>query len=525
MSPYDTLKRISSSFAAPSRSELKRFRSHNDPLSKLSALKEEIQAVDDTFIAPLPFSASPKTLSNGPRWYLLADVLALTVGFVLAWCVAGLSLFFFHGASLSLQLLDHNQTAFVPYFVTSIGLLFWFALKGHYRLRQPFWTEIQQIVKAFGFSLLLNGFIQFAAKNAFSRLGLTLGWIGAGVCLLFFRAGVRAFLKHTGGWKLRTLLVGGGAVAEEARAALNSEPALGYEIVTQIENIDALLSQMNYSWRALCERFKADFVVVAMDSAELAETEDALTRLASEEIPFALAPAFKTLPVFGVSRHYFFSRNVTLLVPNNNLQQPLAQAFKRFLDLCGAGLGLCALAPLFVIIALIVKMDGGPAFFGDLRVGRDGKIFRCLKFRTMVVNADALLWRYLETHPEKRAEWTTYRKLRDGDPRVTKIGSLLRKWSLDELPQLLNVFWGDMSLVGPRPIMIRERTLYRKDLHQYCRVRPGLTGLWQVSGRSCLTFADRIQLDMWYVRNWSLWHDVAILCKTLPAILKKTGAC
>ncbi len=140
------------------------------------------------------------------------------------------------------------------------------------------------------------------------------------------------------------------------------------------------------------------------------------------------------------------------------------------------------------------------------------------------MNADAVLADYLRRNPDKQAEWDIYRKLRGEDPRVTRIGRFLRRWSVDELPQLINVFRGEMSLVGPRPIMFKERNVYGKDLAHYCRVRPGLTGVWQVSGRCEVSFAQRVQMDLWYIRNWSLWHDIAVLCKTFAAILKKTGA-
>jgi len=150
-------------------------------------------------------------------------------------------------------------------------------------------------------------------------------------------------------------------------------------------------------------------------------------------------------------------------------------------------------------------------------------MFDCLKFRSMGVDADSVLRRLLANDPEAADEWAATQKLRD-DPRITRIGRFLRASSLDELPQLLNVVRGEMSLVGPRPIVRAEVARYGSNIEHYYAAKPGLTGLWQVSGRSDMSYARRVQLDVWYVRNWSLWHDIAILFKTVPAVCLQRGA-
>ena len=158
-----------------------------------------------------------------------------------------------------------------------------------------------------------------------------------------------------------------------------------------------------------------------------------------------------------------------------------------------------------------------------MRIGASGQVFECLKFRSMIANADAVLADLLARSPEAKAEWDATQKLRK-DPRITPVGRLLRKTSLDELPQLINVVLGDMSLVGPRPIVASEVRFYGDKIAYYQAVRPGVTGLWQVSGRSDTTYDRRVQLDVWYVRNRSLWLDIAILFRTLPAVLSRRGA-
>jgi lipopolysaccharide/colanic/teichoic acid biosynthesis glycosyltransferase len=174
-------------------------------------------------------------------------------------------------------------------------------------------------------------------------------------------------------------------------------------------------------------------------------------------------------------------------------------------------------------LALLVRRDGGPVFFRQSRVGAGGRMFRCIKFRTMHVDAEKQLKRVLVTDPAAAEEWAASQKL-SNDPRVTKIGRFLRRSSLDEMPQLFNVLRAEMSLVGPRPIVPAEIERYGGDIEYYYEARPGLTGLWQVSGRSDASYASRVKLDVWYVRNWTLWHDIAILFKTIPAVFLQRGA-
>lgn len=201
----------------------------------------------------------------------------------------------------------------------------------------------------------------------------------------------------------------------------------------------------------------------------------------------------------------------------------LKHIVKRVFDVV-VGLALIVLLlPTLVVIALIVKRDGGPALYGHTRVGRNGRKFRCLKFRSMVVNSEEVLKQLLATDPEARAEWEREFKLKN-DVRVTRIGRFLRRTSLDELPQLWNVVRGEMSLVGPRPIIDQELERYGANSKYYLMATPGITGLWQVSGRSETDYATRVSLDVTYVQNWSLHRDIEILFKTFVVVIRGTGA-
>ncbi len=202
---------------------------------------------------------------------------------------------------------------------------------------------------------------------------------------------------------------------------------------------------------------------------------------------------------------------------------PAERRRKRALDLFLASLLLVLLSPLMLAIAILVRLDGGPALYGHRRIGADGRSFVCWKFRSMAINAEEALARLLARDPTARAEWERDFKLKR-DPRITALGRVLRSTSLDELPQLFNVLKGEMSLVGPRPIVPDEIKRYGSAFRDYAVCRPGITGPWQVSGRNDLDYASRVKLDRQYARNWSLGTDCRILLQTAVVVLRRSGA-
>ena len=196
---------------------------------------------------------------------------------------------------------------------------------------------------------------------------------------------------------------------------------------------------------------------------------------------------------------------------------------KRYFDVSAALSSILFWLPLLCLIAIAVKLaDGGPVLYRHRRVGRNGKAFECFKFRTMFVDADAALHRHLTANPDAAREWKENQKLKT-DPRITPLGAVLRKTSLDELPQLFNIVRGEMSLVGPRPIVLNEVTKYGECITHYMRARPGLTGAWQISGRNDVDYGRRVWLDTEYVENWSFWHDLAIIASTFRVVLTSRG--
>lgn len=206
------------------------------------------------------------------------------------------------------------------------------------------------------------------------------------------------------------------------------------------------------------------------------------------------------------------------------IKQNIEIFIKTILDFILAFLGIIILSPVYLYIAYkIKKEDGGKIIYAYDCIGKHGKIFKCYKFRSMIENSQEVLKKYLEDDIRARFEWETFYKLKN-DPRITKIGAKLRKSSMDELPQLFNVLKGDMSLVGPRQIVKDEIMKFGKYIDLYYSVKPGITGYWQVCGRSEVDYKTRVEMTVWYINNWSLWLDVKILIKTVSVVLKKTGA-
>ncbi len=203
---------------------------------------------------------------------------------------------------------------------------------------------------------------------------------------------------------------------------------------------------------------------------------------------------------------------------------PCGGFLKRAFDIVAASLAIIVLSPILICISLAIRLsDGGPAFYGQMRIGCNGKAFRIWKFRSMVPNSAALLRDHLARNPQAALEWQQNRKLKC-DPRITPLGAILRKYSVDELPQLFNILSGEMSFVGPRPIDESECNRFGKSLRHYLRCRPGLTGMWQVSGRSDTTYSRRVALDRYYAANWSLTKDLLLILKTVPVAITGRGS-
>lgn len=456
-----------------------------------------------------------------------ADLAAFCVSFCAAWAVAWLAgAVFWPQAGFAVE--PARLGASLAKFAALLaGVLAYFAAHGHYTRRIPFWGELRQVLGAGCVALLCNGFVEFSLHTPSSRLLLVGTWTAFPVAAMACRRLTRRLLDRLKLWRIRVVVVGRGEAARRAVAALLSEPGLGYDVVGVVapdapEAPRAPRHRPWPEWGHVLHRFGARLLVLAPDAGGPAEP-GVVEALVRRRVPFAVMPAPDGAPALGCERTAFFAHDAVLLSYRDNLARPAARFAKLAFDLVAAALMLAVLAPVMLAVAALVKLDGGPVLFAHPRLGAGGRAFNCLKFRTMAVDADAVLQRLLAADPAAAREWASTRKLRR-DPRVTRVGAVLRALSLDELPQLFNVLRLEMSLVGPRPIVRQEAAYYGEAIEYYHETRPGLTGLWQVSGRSDTSYAQRVRLDAWYVKNWTLWHDLAILAKTVPAVLKRRGA-
>ncbi len=332
----------------------------------------------------------------------------------------------------------------------------------------------------------------------------------------------RRVLEKVGLWRQRTLVFGSKTAIERAVRVMSADRSMGYSIVGSLSAHECRRLTSPESWHAMMVARGADCIAVSADSGGEPDA-DVLASLNMTGIPLALIPSFSSVPVVGCQPQYVHGHDTMLMTWQPRLMEPLARLAKIVMDYVIAGVLCALLLPLFLVITILVRADGGPTLFRHRRIGVGGKCFMCLKFRSMKVNADEILTALLESDPAAAREWALNRKLTN-DPRITPIGRFLRLTSLDELPQLWNVLRGEMSLVGPRPIVQSEAEFYGRWIGYYTHMKPGVTGLWQASGRSKTSYDQRVQLDVWYARNWSLWQDIAILLMTIPAVLLRKGA-
>lgn len=414
-----------------------------------------------------------------------------------------------------------------------------FKYLGHYDRRRLFWQEVGDVVVVAAAGLLLDAALLYLAKINFSRLWVATSWTALVFAIPLARLGVKSWLSRWGSWRHPTIILGTGPLARETAEAYEQDAYLGYEVVAFVDpsssgttsvprtievcgrKVPVLPGPLNAA--ALVAAASPAHLVVALDADILPAHEDLLERLCLGPRSIDIISPLRGLPISNTSLTQFFSHEVLAMRIHNNLARPWARFIKRAFDLTLCSLGLVLVAPLMLVIAALLAIEGGPILFAHRRIGRGGKPFDCYKFRTMVPNAQQVLEELLERDPQARAEWQRDRKLRH-DPRVTRLGYWLRRLSFDELPQLFNILRGDMSLVGPRPVVEDELERYGAARIYYEMTRPGLTGLWQTSGRNDLDYDRRVALDTWYVRNWTLWHDIIILFRTLVVVPARAGA-
>ncbi len=419
-------------------------------------------------------------------------------------------------------------------------LIFFINYEGLYVRRLPFWEETKDIIKA----VMLFGIFSYAIvsiaklSDSVSRLVIGMTALFLLFAIPFIRLWAKRFLYGLGLWKENTIIIGTGEIAVLAAEGLGKEDYLGYNVIgfldDDIEKAGKEITAGNGKYKIFgsvkhLKKFIGALNISAVIIAKPSFSEEKLSELVSIIQKYAkniiIIPDLRGMPLFNSEINYLIANHLILLNTKNNLKSALNIIVKRVFDITVSVMLFPFILLAVTVLSILIKIDSkGPVFYSHKRVGKNGKTIDVYKFRSMHKDADDRLKRILKNDEDAKKEWGTYFKLKN-DPRITKAGNFLRKTSLDELPQIFNVFKGDMSLVGPRPVLKKEiDEYYRENSQYYLMVKPGITGLWQVSGRNDTSYDFRVKLDTWYVLNWSLWLDVIILFKTVKVVIKKEGS-
>lgn len=402
--------------------------------------------------------------------------------------------------------------------------------RDHYCSRFTLHTELGHLVGAIFVLGLLHSTLATLAGNV-DPITPAIFWATTLLCIPTSRYLLRAFLDDRNLWRRPALIIGRGENAEAARMALLGDFTLGYKTLrldsspvlkrdsSDFCELDNLASDVHKA-KEVASKVK---IVAALDSLQSEEAQKILSSLLELDRKIEVIPSLRGLPALGADVSQFFGHELIMLSIQNKLAKRPQRFFKRTFDLVISSLLLVLLSPLFLYLMIRIRADGGSAFFQQDRVGREGAAFKCYKFRSMYMDAESRLDSLLSENPGLKSEWQRNFKLAS-DPRVTSIGRTIRKYSLDELPQLINVLRGEMSLVGPRPLLFNELERYGDAIALYELVSPGITGVWQVSGRSDTSFEQRREMDEWYIRNWSLYYDLSCLLRTIGVVTGSRGA-
>ena len=385
-------------------------------------------------------------------------------------------------------------------YIAALGMFFY---EGIYTRRYDFWHESQHIFKALGFAffIVLSYLAMTKSIEEYSRAVIIFSFLFMSILIPLFKNISKKLLFKGKLWQREAKVYGDDNFIKEE---IFNNPYLGYIEARHTEPRTVFINSKGIDAEKLKAIIDGEIVrrhevifIPLMDDYDLTESH-----------------------IYGLA-----NTRTNLIVFQNRLKSRYRVVLKQLSDLVMFMIAFPLLLPLLAMIAYKIRKEepGGAILFRQERMGKNDQVFVCYKFRTMYEKNDSVLRQYLEANPEEVAYYDKYHKYRN-DPRITKIGAFLRRTSLDELPQIFNVIRGEMSFVGPRPYMLSEKAKIGAKIDTVLSVKPGITGLWQVSGRSEIDFHERVNLDVWYIRNWNLWMDVVILLKTVKAVLFKEGA-
>ncbi len=443
-----------------------------------------------------------------------------------------------------MQLFGLGVSSLSPFELSSLLDYYWLYIiyfiaigsEGLYTRRETFSEESRILVKA----LILSTLIALIVTSMMyvSKSLIILLWLASIIIFPTFRYYGKNILYSLNIWNEPILILGNNEAGREFAEKMMKQHFLGYSIIgflddsTFFEKKEIKVQNVTYEilgeikdYCDIADRHHVSIALISLPHLNKEEISALVTKVQQCSRRVIIIPHAKGIAMQNSKLLHVLSNNTFLLELNNNLKRADNQFLKKTFDILLALILLPIILPILIIISILIKIDSkGAIFLSQKRLGQHDTYFQCIKFRTMYDNNDEILEKYLAENNEAAAEWKKYKKLKSYDPRVTRVGNILRKTSLDELAQIINVLKGDMSFVGPRPYLPREREDMGKQAGLILESKPGITGLWQVSGRNRLSFDERVRLDAWYILNWSLWSDIYILVKTIKVVMKREGS-
>ena len=398
----------------------------------------------------------------------------------------------------------------------------------------PFWETMRRTFYAVFYSEIfcITALYLFKTSNYVSRAYVVIFFCMSFICLYLGRHILVKICNRLNIMKEPVLFIGGSKTADNIIYFAGHNNCFGIKVSGIVDDDAGCLLKDKYrilpgvdkaaQW---ADKLGVKSVIIAIPSLNRESLMKLIDDLQPKVRRLLFVPNTIGMPVYNMEVKKLYESNMLLLGIKNNLLKRHNRFLKRIFDLVLSIIGMVIVIPVSLIVcaAILIESPGAAPIFRHYRVGKDGKLFPCYKFRSMVPHAQEKLKDYLAQNPAAKAEWQQFYKLKH-DPRITKIGRFIRKTSIDELPQVFNVIKGEMSLVGPRPIIRDEEHYYGSHIKDYYSVLPGITGMWQANGRSDTGYDERVELDVWYVRNWSIWIDIALICKTVKAVFFGKGA-
>lgn len=464
--------------------------------------------------------------------YLFAPLLLMLADYAAVLCAEDLSFFLRNYFVRNHGYLYISKFHF--YLIAPVIYIVYLQLCNLYTRKMQFWRIIAGIFKANLYAILTGIFILYVVQRAAttSRLYMGLLWVFGFFFIVLFRFILKNLFDRFHLFEEPVLLMGAGLTAQILLGHVKEDIGLNYRFIGYLEDnapnaeVAAQLPQLGRFADAadVVKKTGVRNVLVTAPGLDQRQLQDIIYEIQPLVNNVGFIPDMGTMPLSNMEVESLIDGHMMMLSVRNNLRSRTNRLLKWLFDMILTLAGTICISPLLLILGLWIHFDSpGPVIFKHRRIGKDGKEFYCYKFRTMCVDAEDKLEELLETDPKAKKEWEENFKLKQ-DPRVTRSGNFLRSTSLDELPQIFNVLKGEMSLVGPRPIIEEEIHYYGKYIDDYFMVRPGITGMWQTSGRSDTGYEQRVQMDTWYVRNWDFWFDVVLLWRTMKVVIQQKGA-